>query len=149
MAVSPIRAGFAPELRRRGKSGSAGRQAAAEMQAIIRRYSQIIQRLKLNTPEHLREAMYPVFDKSQEYVPVATGMLRASGELESGRISANRFGAWITYGSPAVRYAAIVHERVDIPHDPPTSAKYLQRAMEEELDAFLVNLATMYMDDLR
>lgn len=116
-----------------------GRQGMAE---ILKRYSAFIRQLEGATPEILENAMMPAFNKSQEYVPKDTLALAQSGRLtvENGP----RPTAFITYGDEKAWYAALVHEYTWLNHEPPTRAKYLQAALEEELDSFLTSLAVDY-----
>jgi hypothetical protein len=112
------------------------------MKNVIARYEKLIRSMKSATPDILYNAMIPVFEKSQEYVPKDTGALEASGVLE---VSTGEFpAATITYGDKDTWYAALVHEFVWLNHEPPTRAKYLQNAMEEEIDSFLVSMAVDY-----
>jgi hypothetical protein len=117
-------------------------EGRAGMAEIINQYSSFIKSLVDITPEALESAMQPVFDKSQEYVPKATLALMHSGRLTVTKGPSP--SAEITYGDATAWYAALVHERVWLNHAPPTRAKYLQAAMEEEFDSFLVSLAVDY-----
>lgn len=120
-------------------------EARNSMAAVIDQYSRMIKSLKTVTPDALENAMMPAFEKSQEYVPFKTGALKASGKLSVTRSDPPE--AEITYGTnenPNVWYAALVHEFVWLNHEPPTRAKYLQAAMEEELDAMMTSLAIDY-----
>jgi hypothetical protein len=118
------------------------------MAAIIQKYRGIINKLKAQSPEILEQALEPVFAKSQEYCPVDTGSLINSGRLSSGKRNGKAV-AYITYGDSIAWYAAIVHERTDLNHASPTRAKFLQSALEEEFDNFLVSLAMGYATVLR
>jgi hypothetical protein len=95
--------------------------------------------------EALLAAANVVFNKSQEYVPVDTGDLRSSGVVTeygqkwsagggwTGHMTETpgTFGVMISYGGRGVDYAVIVHEDLRARHAPPTSAKYLERAVNE------------------
>jgi hypothetical protein len=98
-----------------------------------------------------------VYKKSQDYVPVDTGALKASGRIKMSRTKGKRGKKTFTvfYGgnlptafhgvSPTsgkimsgkrgdrVDYAMIVHEW----HKSPAKAKFLQRAIDEETPDFL------------
>lgn len=143
-----VSAGFGrlPGAVRTGSNAFHNRNAMLEgragMAAIISQYEAFIKQMKGMTPDVLRNAMQPVFDKSQEYVPKKTGELAASGKLTVG--AGPRLEANITYGNATAWYAAVIHEHVWLNHEPPTRAKYLQSAMEEELDSFLVSIAIDY-----
>lgn len=123
--------------------------AREAMSDIIRKYSQIVNHLKGVTPDILLEVLLPVFDKSQMYCPVKTGALLASGDLRVTENSGNRVKAVISYGNASTPYTAIVHERVDLHHESPTRAKWLQSAMEEEFDSLLAHLAILYATELQ
>ena len=117
-------------------------EGRAGMEEIINQYSKFIKGLEDITPEVLESAMQPIFDKSQEYVPKATLALMKSGRLTVTKGPNPR--AEITYGDAIAWYAALVHEQVWLNHAPPTRAKYLQAAMEEEFDSLLVSLTVDY-----
>ena len=124
---------------RRGAIGT----ARASMQAVVENYTNLVRRLKTVTPDVVRNALEPVFLKSQEYVPVSSGVLKETGQLRVEQTGDAIEGS-ITYGDPRAWYAAIVHEYVWLNHEPPTRAKYLQAALEEELDSFMVSLTVDY-----
>ena len=79
-----------------------------------------------------------VLTESLVICPIEHGDLRASGKLslpqtQNGVVSQN-----ISFSSD---YAIYVHERLDLRHDPPTQAKFLEtsvRANESKLEPFLV-----------
>jgi len=80
----------------------------------------------------LMEALQPTFDKSQELVPKDTGDLQRSGYLEKGRV-AGRPTVEIGYARGGVpHYAVLQHENLEFYHDPPTSAKFLERPLLED-----------------
>lgn len=118
--------------------------ARAAMAQIIANYNTLINTLKSATPEILLAAMQPVFDKSQEYCPVDTSALVTSGIMFPETDIAGRQSVRIQYGDESAPYAALVHEMVWLNHEPPTRAKYLQQAMEEEIDSFLSSIAIDY-----
>lgn len=122
----------------------ASKGAQASMSTIISRYEAMIGRLRGITPVALRDAMLPAFNKSQVYVPKKTGALMASGQLNVFPAEGDITEAEIIYGDEEAWYAALIHEAVWLNHAAPTRAKYLQNAMEEELDAFLVSVAVDY-----
>lgn len=71
-----------------------------------------------------------ILKKSQVYVPVDTGALKASGKVEAAGVGK---GAKVTvgYGGPDAPYALFVHEDPGAHHAPPTSFKYLSRSVTE------------------
>jgi hypothetical protein len=103
------------------------------------------------------ETAWAVYDLSQVYVPVDTGLLKASATVTEfgtqavlgrkrpagGRYAPKRdtFGVMVTYGGgvETSQYAEIVHEDLEAHHAPPTSAKYLERAVHE-LEAEMATL---------
>lgn len=84
--------------------------------------------LAVNIREGLLKIAQLVYIRSQKYVPVDTGVLKASGKVvDNGK---EGFGAEVAviYEAP---YAIYVHERTDISHAEPTQAKYVERAVRE------------------
>ena len=64
------------------------------------------------------------------------GDLRRSGYLEkvsSGKRTTIQIGFGKTVNGVLVDYAGFVHERVDLNHDAPTRAKFLQSAIDEDI----------------
>lgn len=79
-------------------------------------------------PEVMHEALQPTFLLARDtYTPVDTGELRGSGYNEVVR---RRGGPQAEVGFKAP-YAIFVHE-MPFHHNPPTSSKYLQRALDED-----------------
>jgi hypothetical protein len=86
-------------------------------------------------PSVVKAALTPTFALSQKYCPKDTNSLVNSGELEV-RDRGTRSGALceITYarnGQPF--YAVFVHEIASYKHTPPTSWKFLERAIKEDM----------------
>jgi hypothetical protein len=121
--------------------------ARESMATVVRNYERIIKQLHSVTPDAVRNALEPVFNKSLEYVPYKSGRLSESAILEVEGSPGNIRGS-ITYGNHEAWYAALVHEYVWLNHNPPTRAKYLQSALEEEMDSFLTSLAVDYASAL-
>lgn len=98
------------------------------------------------TPEIMLDAMRPMFEKSQEYVPVRGGTLRRSGYLEiverRGRPTVEI--GYAKGGNPD--YAVFVHEMVEIPHVSPTRSKYLEAAVNEEVGQTIDKLVANYKE---
>jgi hypothetical protein len=84
----------------------------------------------------IAEALQPVWDESQRLVPVDTSALKQSGVF-------NRGGDVIemSYGNYATPYAWIVHERMDVHHDPPTQAKFLEQPFRAALPTLTATIA--------
>lgn len=118
--------------------------AKAAMASIVSNYNMLINNLNGATPDIIMNAMQPVFDKSQEYCPVDTSALIASGIVFLETDAQNRPKVTIQYGDEDAWYAALVHESVWLNHAPPTRAKFLQNAMEEEIDQFITSMAVDY-----
>lgn len=144
-------ADFQPRLPGKTSAGSIAsyrktftKAARASMADIIKRYEQLIRSLEAATPTILANAMQPVYNRSQVYVPKDTGALMSSAQLLSGTDERGRPMVSLVYGNAETPYAAIVHELVHLNHVSPTRAKYLQSAMEEEMDSFLVSVAVDY-----
>ena len=120
------------------------RSIRAQMQQIENNLSAVIQQIIEESPEILVEALRPTFIKSQTYVPVKTGELKQSGYLEA-RKSATGTTVEIGYGKAGrPHYAVYVHELTGFYHKPPTRAKFLQAALEEDLGAIQERLVAAY-----
>lgn len=112
-------------------------QMKAQSEAIAGRIQAVIDGVKNNTPESIRKALKPIYDLSQQYVPVDTGDLKASGflEVENTRSGAVRVAiGYGRYGNPW--YAALVHERTDFRHAKGKKAKFLESAVKERIHVF-------------
>lgn len=122
------------------------RIANEAMRRIKEDLEYIINEVEDATPEIMLEALQPIFDKSQEYCPKDTGALRDSGYLEITSFRGNptvEMG-YAKGGNPS--YAAYVHEMVNIPHEPPTQAKFLERAVNEGVGDLIDTLTSKYQD---
>ena len=75
----------------------------------------------------VEEVVQKVFDESQLLVPVNTGALRASGEIvnEQASMDGTFTSSYVSYGE-GLTYAVRVHEDLDMYHNAPTRAKYLE-----------------------
>lgn len=72
-----------------------------------------------------REAEAIITAAKQQYVPVETGALRASGFVAPPQVSGNAVAVVMGFGGPAAPYALVVHEDLTKQH-PVGSAKYLE-----------------------
>lgn len=109
------------------------RSIRKQMEQIETKLSKVVNYLEGDAAEiAIRAALEPIFAKSQVYVPVDTGELKASGYLEIGRFRGRPRGVvgYAPGGDP--EYAVIVHEDLEAQHDPPTRAKFLEAAFKEE-----------------
>ena len=121
---------------------STTKEVRASMAAIIGKYNKLIQGIKQVTPTALEYALEPAFNLSMEYCPQDTGALVESANLYAEQTDKGP-RAWITYGGKGVlHYAAIVHERTDLRHAPPTRSKYLQAALEETVQLIKPRIRT-------
>lgn len=120
------------------------RSIRKQMDAIIQNVKKAVQHIEDTTPEALVFGIQPVFDRSQELVPVDTGALKASGFIET-RETASGVEVFVGYGRfGRPFYAGFVHERLDLRHAPPTQAKFLEAAINEKIDDFSRRVA-LYM----
>lgn len=114
-------------------SAGATRDLRAQMASIEKKVTQAIQNIDNLIPEAIRYGLQPIYDKSQIYVPVLTGDLKASGFIVTSKTSRGASGA-VVYGTANDPFYAIwVHERLDLNHKSPTQAKFLEAAVHEEL----------------
>lgn len=67
-----------------------------------------------------------IMTESKKQCPVDTGTLRGTGHVEQPEESGDRVTVQMGYGGPAAPYAIWVHERLDLRHNPPTKAKFLE-----------------------
>lgn len=77
-----------------------------------------------------------VFNISQYLVPVDTGALRSSGYVTQPYVIGNNVGVLIVYGQASAPYALWVHERLDLFHEPPTQAKFLEQPLVDSVEDF-------------
>ncbi len=115
---------------------AATRDARAAMAAVSRQINGIIAAIDGATPDAILAGLLPIFQKSQEYCPVETGVLVGSGYVQTEKTWRGAVGniGYALNNDPD--YAAIVHERVDLNHEPPTQAKFLELAIMEEMGSF-------------
>lgn len=71
-------------------------------------------------------------DSKENYVPVRTGNLRATGFVHPPEIDGKQIYVTLSYGGPAVDYAIVVHEDLTA-HHPHGQAKYLSTPLEQHL----------------
>jgi len=112
------------------------RSIREQMKTIIGNVQRVIDRIEKVTPEALVFGVQPIFDKSQELVPVDTGDLKASGFIETRPTSAG-VGVFVGYGRfGRPFYAGFVHERLDLRHAAGKQAKFLEAAVNQHLGDF-------------
>lgn len=124
------------------------RDIREQMKVIQDNLNGFIGALKNATPQILLDALTPTFAKSVVYCPKRTHRLAQSGYLEVAETSRGVTAemGYARGGDPF--YAAIVHERTDIPHQAPTRAKFLQSALEEDSSDIPKRIAQGYRDSV-
>lgn len=101
------------------------------MALLDKRFTKAIHDISGITPEAIRKALQPVYNLASFYCPVDTGVLRDSEYLEVRKEASGWIG-WVGFAKgDHPNYAVIVHERLDLNHEYPTRAKYLQLAAEQ------------------
>ena len=78
-----------------------------------------------------KDAAEVAFRQSQVYVPVEFGALKASGTIKTTSKKDGTDDHTIEYGGASAPYALPVHEIPTAYHAPPTSWKYLEKAIRE------------------
>ncbi len=107
-----------------------------QMEGIIGSVKKVIDRIEKVTPAALVFGVQPIFDLSQELVPIDTGDLKASGFIETRETSSGT-GVFVGYGRfGKPHYAAFVHEMVNIPHAKGKQAKFLEAAVDQKIGDF-------------
>ena len=130
-SLSPTSAGYVQAIR-------------SQMRAIEKDFEAFVGHMVSVSPEILEEALRPTFDESQELVPKDTGALEESGYLESRR-SAKGSQVEIGYGKNGQPpYSIIVHERLELNHEFPTQAKFLQEPIERNFFNIQRRLVDLY-----
>ena len=126
--------------------GNYTRAVREEMRAIENEFARFTKFIETVSPDILFETLEPTFKKSQEYCPVKTEALKMSGYLEKRKFRGNVVVevGYAKGGKPP--YAPIVHERIDYYHAPPTRAKFLQAALEEDAAEIQDRIVTLYED---
>ncbi len=117
--VSPSEAGYIQAMR-------------SQTTFLMNNLMKAIEHINTYTPEAIRYGLKPIYDESQRLVPVDTRTLKRSGfvEVRSGKTQHTVVIGYGRYGRP--HYAAMVHERMDFRHAPPTQAKFLEQAISSK-----------------
>ena len=105
-----------------------------QMAVILKNFTSFTQHLTDEGGEILVEALTPTFERSKELVPKDTSALLNSGYLEK-RTLRNRVVVEIGYsrgGNP--HYGPFVHENLEVFHEEPTQAKFLEAPLLENAD---------------
>ena len=117
------------------------RSVRVQMDEIIRNLNTVIKNVERATPGAIEEALMPIFELSQEYVPYDTGKLFRSGFLRQEKTRSGNVRVAIGYAKHGVPYyAGWVHEMMHIPHQKGKSAKFLERAVNERIHIFKYRL---------
>ncbi len=107
------------------------------VQSTLRALNKLVEGDVGNVKQGLLKAAHIVLDRARYYCPKDTGALAASGRVLGNAVGGAaarftvEFGGVGIPGQEDVTYAAFVHEMLDIPHDPPTCAKFLLKAIQE------------------
>lgn len=103
-----------------------------QIRDVVGNFTAWVKHMEIESGAVLKEALEPVFELSQVYVPRDTQALAKSGYLEVRRIGARNVAelGYARAGRPS--YAAFVHENLEMYHKAPTQAKFLERAILEE-----------------
>lgn len=107
-----------------------------QVKAIHQNLEDAIRQITDATPEAIVFGLEPIMQESQRLVPVDTGDLKRSGFLTIDRTTTGPRVSigYGRYGRP--HYAAMVHERLDFRHAPPTQAKFLEQPIHDRIDDF-------------
>lgn len=119
--------------------------AQAQGRAITDSLLEIYRSFEIMSPDVMMDALEPTFQISQDWCPVDTGDLKASGYLAVTEYR-GKPRVEIGYakgGTPW--YAEQVHEDVEMQHTPPTRAKWLQQAVMFDLNGIWHRLGLGYM----
>lgn len=108
-------------------------QVNAAMKAMTDEIVRIMDGIVDRTPDVMYNALEPTFEKAKTYTPKRTGRLVNSAYLEitDFRTVQRVEMGFARGGDPP--YAVMVHELVEVPHAPPTQAKFLERPLYEDL----------------
>jgi hypothetical protein len=72
-----------------------------------------------------------VMAEAKRRTPVETGSLRSSGHVSSPMQLVDGWSVKLAFGGAAAPYAIYVHEDLDVHHDAPTGAKFLEGPVKE------------------
>ena len=120
------------------------RLANQAMKSIMADLQYIIDETEGTTPEIMKEALEPTFELSKKYCPKDTGALVNSGYLEVKSFRGNP-SVELGYGKGGNPfYTAYVHENVEMSHQAPTQAKFLERAVNEDIGNIIDRITMEY-----
>lgn len=124
VAIHPSEADYIDSVRR-------------QMVKIEKNLKKVVDHIEGVTPDAMRFGLVPIFDRSQELVPVDTYRLKNSGFIEVRQVTAGAQAVvgYGRYGRP--HYATVVHERLDLRHAKGKQAKFLEAAVNEFQSTYL------------
>lgn len=117
-----------------------------QMRDITSNLIKVFDGIKAASPDILLDALEPTFELSQYYCPVDTGALKGSGYLEVTEFRSNprvEMGYAKNNDPP---YAVVVHENLEWRHKWPTRAKFLQAAVDEDMEDIKARVQQAYQD---
>jgi len=114
---------------RRASEASVTRDVRAQFKEVMQNLNKIIQAIEGATPKAIEYASEPILERSLELVPRDTEALANSAYLE---VQGNTVEIGYAKGGNPY-YAVFVHEDMEAYHKPPTQAKFLQQAVNEQL----------------
>lgn len=118
----------------RPSQASYTRAIRSQMEQIIKNAQAVIAAIEGDSIDALKYALEPIYDESQILVPVDTGRLKASGFIEARKTGRGVTGA-VGYGKGGDPYYAVyVHEHLELRHEAPTQAKFLEEAVNRHID---------------
>lgn len=124
-----------------------------QMRRIVRNFKHVTDAIENDVmPEALRYAVMPIVERSQYYVPVDTGALKASQYVFIGKLpNKPRISVGYARGNQVPKgyedkrenldYAIKVHELSHYYHKPPTQYKFLEQAFNERAEQILPRVA--------
>jgi hypothetical protein len=111
----------------------------------IKPFREILRRAGLNSGALAASALYQealrMMAVSQRQVPVRYGILRSTGHVYPPQQRGAAIEVTLAYGGPAAPYAWVQHENLDLNHDDPTKAKYLEDPVVAQAQTFSAALA--------
>ena len=105
--------------------------ASNNIDRVLRQWTDYKDGIMDGVVEAQRELANRVLARAIVYCPRETGALRASGKLAAEKREPALTSIDVVFGGPEAPHATIVHEDLSARHDPPTQAKYLERAVDE------------------
>ena len=101
--------------------------ASADISKMMQRLQQADRQIRAKALRRMDQFANHVLGDAQQITPVETGALQASGTAQPAAIEADgNIRAQIGFDTD---YAAAVHERLDVKHEAPGQAKFLETAI--------------------